>query len=109
MKKNALQWLEELADDGIAEAQYLTGLFYYRGGICVDEDYEKAFFWFKKSAEQGNAEAQQSLGNCYSQGYGVPMDYEQKLEIDLLATQMTTGPNFKIQKITKKSGFKKND
>ena len=58
------------AKQGNAEAQYNTGVMYYRGeGVPVD--YKEAKKWFERSAEQYNSDAQFSLGVIYYQGDGV--------------------------------------
>jgi len=66
-------YLQNSAEQGNAEAQYLLGLWYYSGqGGQVD--YAKAAEWFSKSAEQGDAQAQYMLSISYGTGRGVPED-----------------------------------
>ena len=52
---------------------------YYHGyhnfnGINRPVNKAEGIKWFTKAAELGNAEAQNSLGDCYSDGKGVPQD-----------------------------------
>ena len=47
----------QLAEQGVAEAQYNLGMMYYTGS-GVHQDYAEALRWFRQAAEQGHAEAQ---------------------------------------------------
>ena len=53
--------LRERANAGEAEAQWLLGLMYEKGG-GVPQDLAQAAQWYRKAAEQGNVAAQCSLG-----------------------------------------------
>lgn len=46
----ALVWLEELADDGDAEAMLLLGNFHARG-VGTDQNFRKAVSWYKKAVK----------------------------------------------------------
>ena len=69
-----LQEIQENAEQGSAEAQYMLGMIYYAGEE-VSQDYMTAFKWLHKSAEQGHADAQLYLYFMYYNGHGVPTDY----------------------------------
>jgi hypothetical protein len=76
----AVPFLETLACEGHAEAQYYLGTCYYYGeGVSVY--YDKATEWFCKAAEQGLANAQHLLGCCYKNGLGVPQNYGKAAEL----------------------------
>jgi len=65
---------KRLADQGVAEAQYNLGNYYYFGkGIPPDPAQGQT--WYRKAADQGVAEAQYNLGLAYERGRGVPQDY----------------------------------
>ncbi|MDA7897678.1 sel1 repeat family protein, partial [Akkermansiaceae bacterium] len=65
--------IQELAEQGDANAQYNLGGMYF-GGEGVPKDYTEAVKWFRKAAEQGNAESQYALFLIYFHGDGVPKD-----------------------------------
>lgn len=56
--------IQQLANDGNAEAQLALGDMYYEGD-GVEEDDAQAKAWYLKAAEQGNADAQYELGIMY--------------------------------------------
>jgi hypothetical protein len=62
------------AEQGVAEAQYKMGNFYYTGK-GVPRDYKEAVKWYRLAAEQGFAKAQTSLGGMYFDGLGVTQDH----------------------------------
>ena len=47
----------QLAEQGVAEAQFNLGTI-YDSGQGVRQDYAEAARWYRKAAEQGNTEAQ---------------------------------------------------
>ncbi len=57
--RTALQVLEPLADQGLANAQYNLGLM-YRDGQGVPQDYAAAHMWFSLAAAQGHKNAQEN-------------------------------------------------
>ena len=64
----------QLAEQGVAEAQYNLGVM-YDSGRGVRQDYAEAFRWYRKAAEQGVAEAQYNLGVMYASGRGVRQNF----------------------------------
>ena len=62
--------MQQLANQGIAEAQFNLGL-KYNNGEGVRQDYSKAVQWYEKAANQGYASAQSNLGVMYYNGKGV--------------------------------------
>jgi TPR repeat protein len=69
----AVEWLQEAAGKGHAEARTQLGVC-YRDGHGVERDAVQAVKWFRKAAEQDNCRACLSLGTCYYQGEGVAED-----------------------------------
>lgn len=61
----------ELANHGVAMAQYDLGVC-YNSGLGVEEDPQTAAQWFFKAAQQGDGDAQFALGRLYLEGRGVP-------------------------------------
>jgi hypothetical protein len=55
----------KLAEQGIAEAQFVYGKYTLGCGRSTDSGYLEAVNWFKKAANQGNSEAQLLLGRIY--------------------------------------------
>ena len=47
----------QLAEQGVAEAQFNLGMM-YDSGQGVRQDYAEAFRWYRKAADQGYTEAQ---------------------------------------------------
>jgi len=66
--------LRQIAEHGDAEAQYLLGVCYDRGG-GVPQDYNEAVRWYRLAAEQGFVPACCSIGVCYARGEGVAKNY----------------------------------
>jgi hypothetical protein len=67
----AVQEFRPLAEQGVAEAQFILGLIYAIGS-GIPKDKAEAFKWYRKAAEQGFAMAQYNLGRMYQRGDGVP-------------------------------------
>lgn len=59
----AFEWFEKSAEQGYAEAQYVTGTLYSGGGRGVKGNSAKALEWYEKAAVQGYLPAQYSMGN----------------------------------------------
>ena len=70
---------ESVPKKGLADAQYLLGVYHYKG-IGVPSNAKEAIKWFLHAAEQGNAEAQFQLGRCSFNGWGVPEDKEEAIK-----------------------------
>lgn len=66
-------WLEPLAAQGNAIAQFNLGVL-YDTGRGVWQDHVLAAQWYRKAAKQGHAAAQFNLGGLYYEGQGVPKD-----------------------------------
>ena len=64
----------QLAEQGVAEAQYNLGVM-YDNGQGVRQNYAEALRWYRKAAEQGVAEAQYNLGVMYASGRGVRQNF----------------------------------
>ncbi len=54
------KWYLRAADDGVADAQYFTGVL-YENGAYVEKDLDKALYYLKQSAEQNFAPAVSEL------------------------------------------------
>ncbi len=70
----ALREFRQLAEQGLAKAQYWLGITYDQGRQ-VPQDYVEAFKWFQQAADQGHAGAQYRLGLMYHKGKGMEKDY----------------------------------
>ncbi len=70
---SALRWLEPVAQEGQAQAQFILG-FMHQNGRGVPVDAEKGAGLFRQSAEQGYAYAQFALASSYRFGIGVEQD-----------------------------------
>ncbi len=75
----AVQEFRPLAEQGVAEAQFILGLIYAIGS-GIPKDKAEAFKWYRKAAEQGYADAQYNLGIMYDKGRGVPEDKAEALK-----------------------------
>ena len=70
----ALARLQQMADEGLASAQFcLAELFNLGEGVLRDD--AQAVAWFRKAAVQGMGVAQSVLGSRYGLGEGVPRDW----------------------------------
>jgi TPR repeat protein len=69
----AVAWIEKAADGGNASAQYALAKF-YRDGIYVEKDMQKALKLFTLSAEQKNDYAAYQLGRLYYRNEDIPKD-----------------------------------
>jgi len=75
LAKKSPQW-RKIADQGLAEAQFMLGNMYACGaGVILD--YAEAAGWFRRAAEQGHAKAQYILGHLYFYGTCVARDFGQ--------------------------------
>ncbi|MDE6241405.1 MAG: sel1 repeat family protein [Anaeroplasmataceae bacterium] len=77
--EEAMHWLEQAANQGLAEAQSLLA-----EGYCTlsnIKDYKLAKYWFEKAAAQNYPDAIYQLGIFYEKGdYGVPVDIKKALQ-----------------------------
>ncbi len=78
-EQSELEKIKSLAEQGLAEAQFVLGQIYHegKGGVL---DYREAIRWYLKAAEQGYALAQVYLGTMYYKGQGVPQDYKEAVK-----------------------------
>ena len=77
----ALPLLEQAAEAGIVDAQFLCGDMYLWGdGTPLRErDIEKSLFWLEMASEQGHARASYMLRLIYEEGYGVERDHDKSV------------------------------
>ncbi len=69
----AYDLLLPLAEQGVAEAQYLIGRI-YELGHGREVDFSRSAIWMEKAAEQGHRRANLELGFYYLKGVGVAKD-----------------------------------
>lgn len=72
----SVQWFQQAAQQGHAEAQY-TLAWMYAQGRGVSQDLQQAARLFRRAALKGYAEAQYHLALMYIQGVGVSQDFTQ--------------------------------
>ena len=65
--------------DAEKESCYNKGEDYFYGKNNAVQDYARAVYYYRLAAEAGYAAAQNSLGYCYTNGYGVEKDEKQEL------------------------------
>ncbi len=70
----AARWYRMAADQGNADAPFISWRCSTDNGQGVPQDYAQAAQWYRKAADQGNAVAQNNLGVLYAHGQGVPQD-----------------------------------
>ena len=63
--------INQLAEQGDANAQFILGNMYSNGEGVAENDAEAAK-WYRRAADQGDAMAQYNLGSMYRRGEGVP-------------------------------------
>ena len=78
--EKAMSIAKPLAIEGNADAQYLTGLMYWRGR-AVNRDDGAAAEWFAKAVSQNHKEATNDLGAMYRDGEGVGKDERRAFEL----------------------------
>ncbi len=78
--KQALSWIQQAAEGGLARAQLDLGGLYMYGGKEIKADGAKAMEWFQKAAAQGNREAEYFIGELYLTGQGVAADAKKAVE-----------------------------
>lgn len=72
----AFKFIENLAYEGNAQAQYNLGRTYY----WIKEDYAKAAYWWNEAVKQNYIEAYNSLACVYGHGKGVKQDVLKAIE-----------------------------
>ena len=77
----------QLAQKGIAPAQYNLGVCYERGD-GIDQDFEQAVYWYRKAADQGDAKALHNLALCIYNGYGIDADPAEAARLFKLSADM---------------------
>lgn len=78
-QEQKISQLQNLANQGDAEAQFNIGVM-YDVGQGVPQDYAKAKAWYEKAAIQGHAVAQNNLGGMYASGTGVLQNFTKAKE-----------------------------
>lgn len=73
--QQALNLLQELANQGLAQAQVKLGCCLEKGIGCQVNQKQSAE-WYRRAAEQGDKEGQWRWGRALWGGYGVPRDLE---------------------------------
>lgn len=75
----SLKWYEKLAEQDDPIAQFEVGEF-YRKGLGITKNLNKAIDYFTKSANQNCEYAYMALGECYRDGEGVSKDFSKAVE-----------------------------
>ncbi len=81
-------WIECLAEDGHADAQYVLGRMYEQGYATPryhsTPDLDKAYAWFRQAAANGSEVAYERLLDNYMQRLTLPPDYQPVIAGDLM-------------------------
>lgn len=72
----ALELFHELAEEGVAEAQFYMGVMHAEGQD-LPHDYTRAADWYTLAAHQGHPQAQNYLGLLYYEGRGVTKSFRE--------------------------------
>ena len=65
-----------------------SSIYYEKGKECYDEgNFIDAVEWYRKGARQEHPDAQNGLGFLYTEGHGVPQDYEEAVKWYRLAAE----------------------
>lgn len=75
----AYTYLQQAAARHYVPAERQLGLF-YRSGVLVPQNMEKAFYWLSRAA-RNDSQSQYFLGNMYLTGEGVPKNYYKALKL----------------------------
>ena len=84
--KSSLLWYWLASKQDHAEAQFMLGSHYEKGGI-IGQDYAKAVRYFKRSAEQGFAPGQNNYAWMLIRGDGIERNYKQGFKWYKLAAE----------------------
>lgn len=76
----SVEWLEKVAQQGDADAQYQMGLMYFSGACGVAKDENKAFEYFKQAADNGSRFAAIRLSYMFREGIGTSKDHGKAVE-----------------------------
>jgi TPR repeat protein len=79
-RKNACEWFEQAAKNGIPAAKHMTGLC-FEEGVHRPADPVAAAQWFQKAAQAGQLNSYCHLGNLLMNGNGVAKNPVQALEL----------------------------
>lgn len=75
-----VELIQELAEQGYAEAQYLLGRMYLLGIGVGTKNIELGLLFTRKAAEQGYVKAQRRMGEYYENGFIIEKDYNKSEE-----------------------------
>ena len=81
-EKNEVWSLELAHKSSVSGSKYgllMLGLYYYKGGRFLAQDYAQAVAFYRMAAAQRLDGAQSRLGSMYGSGYGVVKDYAEAL------------------------------
>lgn len=82
--EDALLWYHSAAENGLADAQLVLGIYYENK---EDPSYEEAVEWYAKAAKQGHTQAIFNISCCYAKGLGVEKSVEKAVELCTLAAE----------------------
>ena len=89
----AFKLLGEVADNGIASAQFMLGEF-YEYGKGTEKDIDTAILWYERAAKQHYISAEAKFGDLYLNGIGFEKDEKKAYEIYLKAAKRDFAPAF---------------
>ena len=69
-----VKWIDKALSDGVPDACFAKGEFYFNGTFGHSQDYERAREYLQKAADADNAPAENMIGTLYRNGLGVPRD-----------------------------------
>ena len=79
---------------------------YKKGKEHFDKkEYKEAIALWEKAAKSRHAEAAYNLGECFSTGVGVPVDYNRALELYLIAAKKSLPKVLTLQEISNDLGI----
>jgi len=78
----AMKYYMRAAEDGDAVGENDVGAMYHRGAGGIPRDYGQAAHWFGLAADQHEATAEANLVVLYTDGLGVPQNFDEALLLD---------------------------
>ena len=84
----ARKWFEKAVVGGSLRALAYLGTLYVSGDIIVEDGKEKAFLFYKRAAVGGYISSFVALANCYFDGIGTKINYEEAARWYLKATEI---------------------